>query len=1066
MYESHFGLSGPPFQLIPDPTFYFGSRGHTNALAFLKFGAHQGEGFLVVTGEIGAGKTTLVRTLLEGLDPKSVVAATVVSTQLEPGDLPLAILMAFGVPTTGDNKAQLVTQLEAFLTELSTSGRRALLIVDEAQNLAPEVIEELRLLTNFQLGRNAMLQVFLVGQPELRGLLQSRAMDQLRQRVTASCHLGPLDPAETRAYVQHRLKHVGWNDKPRIELDAFQQLHRWTGGIPRRINRLCNRLLLAAFLETKEAITPEDVEQIAQDLRTEIGETDEIPPPLNPATSEQKPAQVRIDRIETTGAAGRVTATPQPDAEQQSLTQRRAATAPTAAEVGSTASAAVPAQPASPVAPPLTIQLRSVVEENRRAAAPAAPNLGRTSDLDRPAQLPLPTPVDQRPTAELISPPTPTDDVQSEVVALAVGSGSGARNDVPAKLGSSTDQPEAGSGEPKVAVPPSMDLAGRGSPERANARTAAPAPAAAPVSGATSVQANASEAAPPSSEAASPEPAEAATGNKRRKSGSSWLEAFGFKRRSDPPASSPAARQGPVSTPASLPPAERRIEPTLPARSALSEQSSRISATPAIQPSSQAPEVTDKRTPATESPAPTLGAAQVLPQPKTSVVQPIGRKHVDGVGDALPPVSEPVDSGSMPLAARRDGRSDRMARTHQSDDGAPVAGPFICLVDSVADLVRARALSKYMSGHPGLPDVKIVHAGNAEDLMLGDGLDGLMPGNAADEYLGIDERGGAKASASALIRFETVLRISQPQAVLSMGTSNSVLACSLLAHKSGVPLLRHDAGRRRAWSWSGEEMNAQLIERFADIDYISDLATYVVLLRTGITADHVLCVGDLVGNVIHYAGEHTMQPEEVLRRAKVSAEPLKHAAGYVLATTQIQPRSEPRKHAESLANRMVQVGKQMPVLWSVNAYTLAQLRAAGLEAALHAANVILLPALGYLDCLDLLRRAKCLVAGSTGDYVDEAVLLGVATVVVGKDIVIPVKQSDAVQASVSHGVDKLERVIIEMVAHLPPRRVEPEVWDGGTAKQIAHHLESWLPKQRRLKARQAPPPAPLRALSS
>ena len=277
MYESHFGFSGPPFQLIPDPSFYFSSRGHSNALAFLKFGAHQGEGFIVVTGEIGAGKTTLVRTLLEGLDPASVVAAPVVSTQLEPGDLPLAILMAFGVATAGENKAQLIAGLEEFLTGLSAKGRRALLIVDEAQNLAPEVSEELRLLTNFQLGKNAMLQVFLVGQPELRTMLQAKAMDQLRQRVTASCHLGPLDPAETRAYVQHRLHLVGWVDKPAFELDAFQQLHRWTGGIPRRINRLCNRLLLAAFLEARNTVTPENVEQIAQDLRAEIGETDDIP---------------------------------------------------------------------------------------------------------------------------------------------------------------------------------------------------------------------------------------------------------------------------------------------------------------------------------------------------------------------------------------------------------------------------------------------------------------------------------------------------------------------------------------------------------------------------------------------------------------------------------------------------------------------------------------------------------------------------------------------------------------------------------------------------------------------
>ena len=253
MYESHFGLSGPPFQLVPDPGFFFGSRGHSNALAFLQSAAHQGDGFLVVTGEIGAGKTTLVRTLLEGLDAQRVLAATLVSTQLESGDLPLAILLAFGAPPSGHSKTELNASLEAFLIDLASQGRRALLIVDEAQNLSRPLIEELRMLSNLQLGANALLQVFLVGQPDLRTQMQAKSMEQLRQRVTASCHLGPLDERETRAYVEHRLRRVGWSDRPPIDAQAFGQIHQWTAGIPRRINRLCNRLLLATFLERKDA---------------------------------------------------------------------------------------------------------------------------------------------------------------------------------------------------------------------------------------------------------------------------------------------------------------------------------------------------------------------------------------------------------------------------------------------------------------------------------------------------------------------------------------------------------------------------------------------------------------------------------------------------------------------------------------------------------------------------------------------------------------------------------------------------------------------------------------------
>jgi general secretion pathway protein A len=277
MYESHFGLSGPPFQLNPDPAFYFDSRGHSNALAYLKFGVHQGEGFIIVTGEIGAGKTTLVRTLLEGLDADKVVAAQVVSTQLESGDLLRAILTAYGVPTAGASKAHLIASLEGFLTALAAKGRRALLIVDEAQNLKHEAVEELRMLSNFQLGNHALLQSFLIGQPELRTLLQSKSMEQLRQRVIASCHLGPLDQTETRAYIEHRLHRVGWKDSPSFSDDSFDAIHRWTGGVPRRINRLCNRLFLAAFLSGKDAISAETVDQTAGELRSEIGELADVP---------------------------------------------------------------------------------------------------------------------------------------------------------------------------------------------------------------------------------------------------------------------------------------------------------------------------------------------------------------------------------------------------------------------------------------------------------------------------------------------------------------------------------------------------------------------------------------------------------------------------------------------------------------------------------------------------------------------------------------------------------------------------------------------------------------------
>ncbi len=279
MYESHFGFSGPPFQLNPDPAFYFNSRGHGRALAYLQYGVAQAEGFVVITGEIGAGKTTLVRMLLDGLDRQKVLPAQIVSTQLESGELLQSIITAFGIPSqASSSKAHLIATLEAFLTALAAQGRHALLIVDEAQNLDPRAVEELRMLSNFQLGNHALLQSFLVGQPELRRLLESPTMEQLRQRVTASCHLGPLTLEEARDYVEHRLRHVGWDGRRPVFADsAFDSLYRWSGGVPRRLNRLANRSLLAAFLDGVDILDDALVERTAAELRSEIGEGDLAP---------------------------------------------------------------------------------------------------------------------------------------------------------------------------------------------------------------------------------------------------------------------------------------------------------------------------------------------------------------------------------------------------------------------------------------------------------------------------------------------------------------------------------------------------------------------------------------------------------------------------------------------------------------------------------------------------------------------------------------------------------------------------------------------------------------------
>jgi putative secretion ATPase (PEP-CTERM system associated) len=311
MYEDFYGLTGKPFQLSPDPAFYFGSKGHTSAHAYLKYGVYQGEGFLVITGEVGAGKTTLVRALLEELDIKSIVAAQIVSTQLEADDLLRSVAKAFGIRVAQDDKASLLAAIEAFLLMLFQQSKRALLIIDEAQNLNAGSIEELRMLSNFQCGDQALLQSFLVGQPELRSLMRSPAMEQFRQRVIASYHLGPLDEAETRGYIEHRLRRVAWTGDPEFDASAIHALFLATGGIPRRINAICNRLMLAGFLAGQHRFTAEEVNAVAAEITGELGPQAVVTPPREPlqASTDRHPDLIgnvrrllsladRVDRLE------------------------------------------------------------------------------------------------------------------------------------------------------------------------------------------------------------------------------------------------------------------------------------------------------------------------------------------------------------------------------------------------------------------------------------------------------------------------------------------------------------------------------------------------------------------------------------------------------------------------------------------------------------------------------------------------------------------------------------------------------------------------------------------------
>jgi general secretion pathway protein A len=268
MYESFYHLQAKPFQLSPDPRFFFSSRSHQRAMAYLVYGAHQGEGFIVITGEIGAGKTTLANTLARNLASRNLVLAQLVSTNLDADDIVRIVAAAFNVPQDS-SKAVLLSRIEQFLLACSRQGRRALLMVDEAQNLPARSVEELRMLSNFMSADKPLLQTFLLGQPEFRRTLQNPEMEQLRQRVIASCHLGPMDGAETEAYIAHRLRIVGWRGDPSFGADAFATIHQFTGGIPRKINILCDRLLLLGRLDEKHAFSGKEVAQVIEELPQE-----------------------------------------------------------------------------------------------------------------------------------------------------------------------------------------------------------------------------------------------------------------------------------------------------------------------------------------------------------------------------------------------------------------------------------------------------------------------------------------------------------------------------------------------------------------------------------------------------------------------------------------------------------------------------------------------------------------------------------------------------------------------------------------------------------------------------
>ena len=265
MYNAFYGFKCKPFNLTPDPDFLFPSKAHKKALAYLEYGVRDQAGFVAVTGEIGAGKTTLLRAMLDKI-PAGVKTARIHNTNVTASELLEMVLADLGIEPYGKGKPQLLDLLNQVLVREAAKGHPVVLIVDEAQNLSPILLEEIRMLSNLETGKRKLLQIILVGQPELRDRLCDPALEQLRQRITVNYHLPPLSPEETEAYVRHRLAVAGANGKPSFSEDALDEIHKATGGVPRRINVLCDAVLLAGFVDERTEFDGEAVRAVVQDL--------------------------------------------------------------------------------------------------------------------------------------------------------------------------------------------------------------------------------------------------------------------------------------------------------------------------------------------------------------------------------------------------------------------------------------------------------------------------------------------------------------------------------------------------------------------------------------------------------------------------------------------------------------------------------------------------------------------------------------------------------------------------------------------------------------------------------
>ncbi|CAG0975784.1 XrtA/PEP-CTERM system-associated ATPase [Geobacter sp.] len=298
MYEEFFNLTTKPFELVPNPEFLFLSKSHKKAITYLDYGIKERVGFILLTGEIGSGKTTILRNLIKGLGDR-VVLSKVFNTRVTSEQLIAMVNEDFGLEVSGKDRLTLLRELNEFLIDQYARGNQPILIVDEAQNLSPDLLEEVRLLSNLETDRSKLLQIILVGQPELRKALHQPELKQLRQRIGISCHLKPLCLDETGNYIHHRLEVAGNRDAVELPPETIEIIYQFSRGIPRLINIIGDFLMISAFAEQTREISVDLVREVVGELEEDANYWgDEDVEEISSSRALSPKVAERLDRVE------------------------------------------------------------------------------------------------------------------------------------------------------------------------------------------------------------------------------------------------------------------------------------------------------------------------------------------------------------------------------------------------------------------------------------------------------------------------------------------------------------------------------------------------------------------------------------------------------------------------------------------------------------------------------------------------------------------------------------------------------------------------------------------------